>query len=367
MIGYTVLLSAVMRVHPSGPDRRRSDIPLMRVEPLLVRHIEKLIEAVGRPAAAEQVGRFATPLTSWQGRDALDFIDRLRQATADDYMGIGASGCPLGISDFVIELAARCGTLREAVHAAFRLMKIVTGAVTFELMEEGRWAILQISEAPSERDPQHVLADWSMITWHKMPQWLIGSEICLERTEFDHPLDGPYSAYSTMFGSECVFNSDASRLVFAAAYLDRRIIRSGAEGERLKRETAGDLTRQMSISRTWKQVIINMLRAEMAKGHPPSGLEEVAEELGLSSQTLRRRLKVEGASFRSVKAEARMEIALDVLAATGAVGEASIAAGFADTNALSRALKRSRGISSNALREQVRHWGVPPNARDESN
>jgi AraC-like DNA-binding protein len=167
-----------------------------------------------------------------------------------------------------------------------------------------------------------------------------------------------------MFAGECVFNADAARLVFAASYLDRRIIRSGAEGERLKRETAGDLTRQVSVSRTWKQVIINMLRAQIAKGEPPSGIEEIAAELGLSSQTLHRRLKVEGVSFRGLKAEARMEIALDVLARRGAVGEASIAAGFADTNALTRALKRSRGINSNELREQVKRWSAAAQPRD---
>jgi methylphosphotriester-DNA--protein-cysteine methyltransferase len=70
--------------------------------------------------------------------------------------------------------------------------------------------------------------------------------------------------------------------------------------------------------------------------------------------------------FRSLKAEARLAIALDVLTESGAVGQASIAAGFADTNALTRALKRSRGIGSNELREQVKRWGASAQRRDKA-
>jgi AraC-like DNA-binding protein len=329
----------------------------MRIDSMLVRLLEKLIDAVGEAASQARTGRFAAPLAEWEGRDVLDFLDRLRAAAGDDYMGVGSAPCPLGMADFIIELASRCETLREAIDSGFRLLGMVTSALSFRLVEEGAQAVIEIRQAPSLRDPDHVLADWSMIVWHKMSQWLIGAEVWLDRTEFDHALDAPYSAYAAMFGANCVFNADASRLVFASAYLDRRVIRTSSEGERLKRETPGDLTRQVSVARTWKQLIISLLRSEIARGAPPSTIEDVAAEFGVSSQTLRRRLAAEGECFRSLKAEARFEIALDVLAAQeGGVGEASLAAGFADPNALTRALKRSRGISAQQLREQARAW-----------
>jgi AraC-like DNA-binding protein len=315
----------------------------MRIDPMLVRLVEKLIAAVGEAAVQERTGRFAAPLAAWDGRDVLDFLDRVREATGDDYMGLGASPCPLGMANFIIEQASRCGTLREAIVSSFRLLKMVASALSFELIEDGERAVIEIRQAPSAKDPEHVLADWHMIVWHKLSQWLIAAEVWLDRTEFDHPLDAPYSAYAAMFGATCVFNSDASRLAFSSDYLDRRVLRTAAEGERLKRDTPGDLVRQASVSRTWKQLAISYLRAE----------------IGVSSQTQRRRLKAEGESFRSLKAEARLEIALDVLAQPdGGVGEASLAAGFADPNALARALKRSRGISAQQLREQVRQWSA---------
>jgi AraC-like DNA-binding protein len=328
-----------------------------RIDPMLTRFLEKLIGELGDVAARERVGRFAAPLETWHGRDVLDFIDRLREVTGDEYMGLGAFPCPLGTSEFVIEIAARCRNLREAIHTGFRLMKLVTAALSFELIEDGDRAVIEIRQAPSARDPDHVLADWAMIVWHKLSQWLIAAEIWLDRTEFAHPLDASYSGYATMFSSECFFNADASRLMFAASYLERRIVRTWSDGERLKRETKAAFTRQVGIARTWKQLVLNRLRADISEGSAPSTLEDLAAEFGVSDQTLRRRLRAEGASYRTLKAEVRREFALDVLAdEQGTVGDASTAAGFAEPNALARALKSSLRTNAAELREQARRW-----------
>jgi hypothetical protein len=44
------------------------------------------------------------------------------------------------------------------------------------------------------------------------------------------------------------------------------------------------------------------------------------------------------------------------------LSEASIAAGFAEPNALSRALRASKGMSARDLRDQVRRWRGPDGA-----
>jgi AraC-like DNA-binding protein len=323
---------------------------------MLIGLVSTLIEEIGGVAEGARAGPFAGPLTDWENRQVIDFIDRLRTSTGDEYMGLGSGPCPLGASDFVIELGTRCATLREAILMAFRFMRMATAALGFDLAEDQDRAVITIAQQPSSRDPANVLADWAMITWHKLPQWLIGSEIWLDRTEFARPLTGSYASYAAMFGSHCVFNSDAGRLVFARSYLDRRVIRRAGEGDRLKAITPADFTRSAFVARTWKQRIRNILLVELAAGRSLPALEDLAAEFDVSSQTLRRRLKDEGTSYRSLKAAARVEVALGVLTdETAKFGEASIAAGFAEPNELARALKASRGVTPKELREQVLH------------
>jgi AraC-like DNA-binding protein len=327
---------------------------------MLARLVRKLVDALGETARQARTDQFARPIESWSGRDVMDFVDRLRRLTDDECMGLGAAPCAHGSSDFVIELGSRCATLREAITMGFRCMAMISKAIDFRLIEAGDKAVIDIREAPSERDPEHALADWSMIVWHKLPQWLIGAEIWLDRTEFDHALDAGYGAYTGMFGGDCVFNSDACRLVFARSYLDRRIIMTPDEAEILKSSTPGYFAKPAGLSTTWKQLIANRLRVDMASGDPPSTLDDLAEEFGVSGQTLRRRLAAEGSSYRALKAEARRQTALDALGDDRVtLSEASIAAGFAEPNALTRALRSRLGLSASDLREQVRRWRGP--------
>jgi AraC-like DNA-binding protein len=336
------------------------DDPLTAIDPMLVRLVGKLIDALGETAGQERVGNFAKPVETWSGRDVMDFVERLRQRTGDDYWGLGAGPCAYGVSDFVIELGARCATLRDAIVMGFRFMAMTTQAMSFRLVEEGDRATIEIRQAPSPRDPEQALSDWTMIVWHKLPQWLIGAEIWLDHTEFEHGLDAAYSAYVTMFGGDCAFNADACRLSFARTYLDRRVVMTPAQAELLKYSTPGYFARPAGLSTTWKQLVSNRLRVEIAAGEPASSLDDFADEFGISGQTLRRRLGAEGTSYRALKAEARREVALDVLADDKVtLSEASIAAGFAEPNALTRALKTRLGVSAKDLREQVRSWRGP--------
>jgi AraC-like DNA-binding protein len=330
------------------------------IDPLLVRIVETLVEELGDTARRERAGRFAAPVCDWSNRDVIDFIDRLRAVTGDEHMGLGAAPCAVGAYEFAIELGARCETLRDAIVMGFRFWSLASGALRYELAEADGAAAITIRQAQSPRDPGRVLADWAMIVWHKLPQWLIGAGIWLERTEFDHPLDAPYSSYAAMFGGRCVFNSDACRLVFASAYLDQSVIRRPSQGDQLKATTPGYFSRPAFAAESWKQRILDILRADIARGEPPRTIDDLAAQFGASSQTLRRRLKGEGTSFRALKAESRLERARDVLGGEAAtLGEASLAAGFAEPGALARALRASGGPSSREIREEMLGWRAP--------
>jgi AraC-like DNA-binding protein len=329
----------------------------VRTDPLLVRFVERITEALGDVARAQRTGDLAAPLTEWQGREVIRFVGRLQRATSDEFMGLGASPCAAGYTDLLIEMTCRCETLRAALTFGGRLLSVATSAVRMELTESGDEAVLEFRAAPSARGSENMLVEWLMVIWHKQAQWLIGSEIFLDRAEFAHALDEKYSSYARMFGGDCVFNAQASRLTFARSYLDRRIVRTPADGEHMKVWKPGFFSKPVGLSKTWKHLVKGVLRVQIANGEPPSSVEDLAAEFGIGSQTLRRRLRAEGASYRTIKARVRQELALDVLADSGAtLAQASLAAGFAEPNALTHALKATRGISASQLRDQVNHW-----------
>lgn len=80
-----------------------------------------------------------------------------------------------------------------------------------------------------------------------------------------------------------------------------------------------------------------------------AGIERVARELGLSRQTLYRRLKAEGFTFEELLDAVRKRLAVRLIRDGVAVKEAAWRLGFSDPAAFSRAFKRWTGSSPSAM------------------
>jgi AraC-like DNA-binding protein len=324
----------------------------MRADPLT----SHLAQALARQTSLIR-GNPVAPRAELQGWEVLKLFERVRDATGDAFMGLAASRCPPAALPLFSDIAVRCATLREAIELPFAFLGLVCGAARFKLVENGSTASVEITIESDGKDPDHILTQWHMITWHKLSQWLIGAEILLDRIEFSHPMQVGYSAYAKMFGSNCLFRCPVNRLSFSASYLDRRVVRTPADLEQLFKRVLGNFTEPTTLSRTWKQLAKRALQMDIVGDEKLSTIDRLADEFGVSGQTLRRRLKAEGTSYRLLKAEVRREAALDALSDNGAtLSEASLKAGFAEPNGLTRALRSSKDLSPRKLREQVRLW-----------
>jgi AraC-like DNA-binding protein len=80
------------------------------------------------------------------------------------------------------------------------------------------------------------------------------------------------------------------------------------------------------------------------------GIERIAGELGLSRQTLYRRLKSEGVTFEQVLDDLRHRVGLRLLKEGLGVKQVAYRLGFSDPAAFSRAFKRWTGRSPSASR-----------------
>ena len=109
----------------------------------------------------------------------------------------------------------------------------------------------------------------------------------------------------------------------------------------------GELDRSKAVRGRVEAVLAPLLPGGRAN------VEAVAGKLGMSRQTLYRRLRAEGTSFEEVLDELRQGLASRALEAGRPVAEIAWDLGFADRGAFSRAFKRWTGASPGAWRARA--------------
>ncbi|MDB5583559.1 MAG: AraC family transcriptional regulator [Bradyrhizobium sp.] len=298
----------------------------------------------------------------WNGHDLLRFLRTVRQQTQDDFCGLASHPCPVEASLFATEVAVRSETLGEALRLAFRLYAMLSPGVQFMLVEEGANVAIEIVPHDPGRDGSHFLVEWYAVSWYKLAQWLVGEEVPLESAEFPHARQAKPSEYAQVFGVTCRFRRPVGRIVFSRRFLSRRIVRSPDDIDRLRASADFDLAATGDMERSWRGMLKTSLRARLVQSRPLPTMEQFAQEFDMCGQTLRRRLRAEGSSYRQLKAEARHEVALDGISDNRiTLSEVSLMAGFADTNGLTRAMKSWTGFSPSEYRRRAREmFGAMP-------
>ena len=79
-------------------------------------------------------------------------------------------------------------------------------------------------------------------------------------------------------------------------------------------------------------------------------LDKLAAELRLSTPTLRRKLRMEGLTYRAIKNELRRSLIMENLQTGRVIGDVSAQAGFSEPSAFYRAFRKWTGDSPAAFR-----------------
>ena len=185
---------------------------------------------------------------------------------------------------------------------------------------------------------------------HRQISSLLGALPQLSYVELSHPRVGPAAVYRRFLGAPVRFGAARNATVFPKALLatpiraaDRRLL------DILKRQ-ADEALRQRHGDGDLRDAVRNVVAPRLRSGVPTIG--DVARELGMSSRTLARRLRDDGATYRGVLNTLRQQLAVRYLH-DSRHSQAQIAylLGFTDVSSFSHAFKRWTGSSPSQFRE----------------
>jgi AraC-like DNA-binding protein len=163
----------------------------------------------------------------------------------------------------------------------------------------------------------------------------------------------PYRAeYNRIFRAPVVFASDKNALLIDAALSSYKVARAPGYVFGILSKHAEALLKSLEMSRSIRGRVEKELIPILHTGEVR--METVAKKLGLSRQTLFRRLKVEGVTYEKVLDELRHTMARHYLSGQKvSVNETAWLVGFSEPAAFSHAFKRWTGMSPSALQRAL--------------
>lgn len=169
---------------------------------------------------------------------------------------------------------------------------------------------------------------------------------------FTHPDPGYGAEYERVFGAPVVFDSHWNAAHLSPDWVGHKVARLPRYVFGVLSEKADRLLADLEGDKTVRARVEGAILPVLHTGEV--GMAAMAAKLGLSRQTLFRKLKVEGTTFEKVLDELRHRLATDYLASRKvSVNETAYLVGFSDPAAFSRAFKRWTGMSPRDARKRV--------------
>jgi len=164
-----------------------------------------------------------------------------------------------------------------------------------------------------------------------------------------HPPPPYADEYERIFQAPVTFGAKWNAMMVDERWMFHRLNQQPRYVFGVLSERADALLKDLENSKTMRGTVEALLMPVLHKGE--ANIDAVADKLGMSRQTLFRRLKEEDVTFEIVLDELRHRLALDYLRARKvSVNETAYLVGFSDPAAFSRAFKRWTGTTPSSVR-----------------
>src|SRR6266542_2893594 len=241
--------------------------------------------------------------------------------------------------------------LGVALRRWFRHHRLLTGDIELRLEVAGGRATVSIVE---HRD-LGAKREFCLVSYlryvHGYVCWVIDSFVSLLEIGFPFPRPPHGSVYPLLFPGPVSFGAERAHFSFDARYLALAQRRDDAALRAMLKRALPLTVLQYRRDRLLVARVRRLLGERPSERHDP---DVVARQLHLSTRSLHRHLREEGASLQALKDEVRRDRAVELLARTSRpVKEIAGAVGFADEKSFSRAFKEWTGRSPREYRRSA--------------
>lgn len=269
----------------------------------------------------------------------------------DEALGWFSRKLPWGTLGMLCRASLPSPNLEVALKRWFRHHRLVTDDILLELSTVAGRATVSIEE----RRDLAAVREFCLLSYlryvHGYACWAVDSRISLLEVGFPFPEPPHGAVYPLLFPGPVSFGAARAHFTFDARYLSLPQRRDDRALRAMLHHALPLTVLQYRRDRLLVQRVRRLLAEHPGDAHDA---DAVARHLHLSTRSLHRHLREEGASLQGLKDEVRRERAIELLCRTEKpVKQVALAVGFADEKAFARAFKGWTGETPRDFRRRA--------------
>ncbi|AXI04710.1 AraC family transcriptional regulator [Aquirhabdus parva] len=232
-------------------------------------------------------------------------------------------------------------SLRNVIELSIRYMDLTYAFCRMRLEDVGDCVRLQLDDQGIPEDVRRFIVERHTAVLMTLQHELLGRRMPLKRITLRLPEPQDVSRYLETFGVIPEFGADANLLEMDALWMDAPLPQANPHTQEICEAQCRELLSKRSIHEGVAALVRERL---LHKVMTLPDMEEMATDLAMTSRTLRRKLTIEGTSYRELVDEVREALADELLAIRGMrVGDIAMRLGYAETSSFIHAFKRWKG------------------------
>ncbi len=256
----------------------------------------------------------------------------------------------LGVVGYVLRSAPTVG---QGLQAVMRFQRLITDAVTSSWKVSGDEVRVVFEDRdPTFRIPRHAI-EFGLASVLLLLRATTAKKLTPRWVAFRHGRSADDTELRNTFSCSLSYGAPDNVIAFARADLDVRQHSADPHLSALLERHASLLEGRLPSGSTFVARVRHALRDTMPRGD--TGLDAVAEKLGLSRRTLQRRLGAEKTTHQRVLDDLRHELAVQYFDESELdIQEVAFLLGFSDQSAFHRAFVRWTGLPPGAYRKRAK-------------
>jgi AraC-like DNA-binding protein len=272
---------------------------------------------------------------------------RIAHLLADEAFGMLEKPMKTGSFALMAKASLSSRNIEESLHSwanTFNLLDVGYQCFTRFDQQQG---LLAIQCRQAEGIKHHYLTEVSLTYAHRFQCWLANEFLPIEKVELSHSQPAHAEEYRYVYyGAPVSFNCQHNAIYLSRTSLDHPCSRSRDELDQMLENFHERLFTQPRHSHSIAIKVRLWMESLFRNGEGSAHITAAAAHTGLTEQTLRRRLRADGTSYKTLKAEVQRDIAIHYIEQNlESIETLAFRLGFSEASALSRAFKQWTGLT----------------------